>query len=72
VKKKKKKQPPPPPPPPLQSRYFEVGTHMEPVAIPSTSAEYETAKPRFTMGESLTTMMTTAMMMVMIGRMSAQ
>jgi len=45
-KKKKKKQPTRRP-----SRYFEVGTQTEPVAIPSTSVVYETPKPRFTIGE---------------------
>jgi len=46
--KKKKKQPPPPP---LPSRYFDVGTQTEPVAIPSTAAVYDTPKSRFTFGE---------------------
>jgi len=48
AKKKKNKQPPPPP---LPSQHFEVGTETEPVAISSTSAVYETLKPRFTIGE---------------------
>jgi len=43
VVKKKKKQPPT-----LPSRDFDVGTKTEPVAIPSTSAVYETPKPSFT------------------------
>jgi len=30
-----------------QEEEEEVGTQTEPVAIPSTSAEYETPKPRF-------------------------
>ena len=45
-KKKKKKQLPPRP-----SRHFEVGTQTEPVTIPTTSAVYETPKPKFTIGE---------------------
>ena len=49
AKKKKKNQPPPPP---LPSRKFEVATQTESnVAIPSTSAVYETPKPRFIIGE---------------------
>jgi len=48
---KKKKKQPPPPPPHLTSRHSEVGTQTEPVAIPSTSAVYDTPKPRFTIGE---------------------
>jgi len=46
AKTKKKKQPPP-----LFSRIFDVGTQTEPVAILSTSAVYETPKPRFIIGE---------------------
>jgi len=46
VKKKKKH-----PLPTLSSRYFDVGTQTEPVAIHSTSAVYEPPKPRFTFGE---------------------
>ena len=42
----KKKQPPP-----LPSRHFDVGTQTEHVAILSTSAAYETRKPRFTFRE---------------------
>jgi len=49
AKKKKKTQPPPPP---MPSRNFEVATQTEiNVAIPSTSAVYETPKPRFITGE---------------------
>jgi len=46
VAKKNKKQPLTRP-----SRHFEVEKQTEPIAIPSTSAVYETPKPSFTIGE---------------------